>query len=269
MDSQFFRESFHFSSESEIPLYEQLLSYLRLMIQIGQLKPGDRLIPENELCTILQVSRTTVRQAMDQLVSDGLIVRYKGRGSFVASPKMKRPIHYLYNFTENIRELGATPSSLVLSAQVEIADEALIRQLELPVGQAQVFHLVRIRCANETPVLLEDTYIPYYLCQGIETTDFSHHSLYQTLEETYQLKLYHATETIEAILMGATDADKLQCCAGIPGYRITRCSQLESGHPFEYTSSITNAQRCMFQLELYKHNHPSKPTVNFHRQVTL
>ena len=135
MDSQFFRESFHFSSESEIPLYEQLLSYLRLMIQIGQLKPGDRLIPENELCTILQVSRTTVRQAMDQLVSDGLIVRYKGRGSFVASPKMKRPIHYLYNFTENIRELGATPSSLVLSAQVEIADEALIHQLELPVGQ--------------------------------------------------------------------------------------------------------------------------------------
>ena len=111
MDSTTFMESFHFSSEQATPLYEQLLSYFRLMIQTGQLQPGDRLIPENELCTLLQISRTTVRQAMDQLVAEGLIVRYKGKGSFVASPKMKRPIHYLYNFTENIQELGAVPSS--------------------------------------------------------------------------------------------------------------------------------------------------------------
>ena len=269
MDPTTIMSSFHVSPTSETPLYEQLWKHLRLMIQTGQLQPGDRLIPENELCSLLGISRTTVRQSMDQLVAEGLIVRHKGRGSFVASPKMKRPIHYLYNFTENIRELGAVPSSQVLLACVEHADDALMHQLELPAGHPQVFHLIRIRCANDAPVLLEDTYIPYYLCQGIETVDFSTDSLYRTLEETYQLKLHHATETIEAILMGASDAEKLQCHAGIPGYRITRCSQLESGHPFEYTSSITNAQRCMFQLDLYKNSNASKPGMNFHRQVTL
>ena len=269
MDSKTFQESFHFSPDQGTPLYEQLLSYFRLMIQIGELQPGDRLIPENELCSILQVSRTTVRQAMDQLVAEGLIVRYKGRGSFVASPKMKRPIHYLYNFTENIRELGAVPSSVILHAAVEIADPALMKTLELPETQPQVFHLTRIRCANESPILLEDTYVPYYLCRGIEEVDFQYSSLYQTLEDKYQLKLHHATETIEAILMGTSDAATLQCQAGIPGYRIRRRSQLESGHPFEYTSSITNAERCMFQLELYKNNTPSKPGLNFQRQVTL
>lgn len=269
MDSTTFMQSFHVSPTSETPLYEQLLSHLRLLIQTGQLQPGDRLIPENELCSLLGISRTTVRQAMDQLVTDGLIARHKGRGSFVASPKMKRPIHYLYNFTENIRKLGAVPSSLVLSATVEQADTGLAEELQLPQANLQVFHLVRIRCANESPVLLEDTYIPYYLCPGIEAVDFSCHSLYQTLEDTYQLKLYHATETIEAILMGNADATKLDCTPDIPGYRIVRRSQLESGHPFEYTSSITNAQRCLFQLELYKNSAPGKPGLNFHRQVTL
>lgn len=269
MDSKTFQESFHFSPHLDTPLYEQLLSYFRLMIQTGQLVPGDRLIPENELCSLLQVSRTTVRQAMDQLVAEGLIVRYKGRGSFVANSKIKRPIHYLYNFTENIRELGAVPSSAVLHVAVEVAEPALMQTLELPKTQPYVFHLTRIRCANDAPILLEDTYVPYYLCRGIETVDFQHHSLYKTLEDTYQLKLYHATETIEAILIGTSDASILQCPEGIPGYRITRRSQLESGHPFEYTSSITNAQRCMFQLELYKNNSPSKPGLNFHRQVTL
>lgn len=269
MDSTTFMESFRFSSDQGTPLYEQLLSYFRLMIQTGQLQPGVRLIPENELCTLLQISRTTVRQAMDQLVAEGLIVRYKGKGSFVASPKMKRPIHYLYNFTENIQELGAVPSSLVLQATIEEANTTLQEILSLPTSQLQIFHLVRIRCANGTPILLEDTYIPYFLCQGIEEINFSHNSLYHTLEERYRLKLYHATETIEAIVMDESDAAILQCEAGIPGYRITRTSQLESGHPFEYTQSITNAERCMFQLELYKNTNPTKPALSFQRQVNL
>ena len=269
MDTSSFINTFKFSQHSDIPLYEQLLSYFRLMIQAGELKPGDKVITEGELCRLLNISRTTVRLAMDQLASEGLIIRYRGKGSFIADPKMKRPLNYLYNFTENMRELGVTPNSLIIKASVETSEDIIRQRLSLPASQMKVFHLLRLRCANDEPILLEDTYIPYYLCEGIEKTDFSTNSLYQTLSGKYALNLYHATETIEAISISQTDARYLACKAKAPGYRITRISDLDSGYPFEFTMSVTRAERCMFQLELYKNSNASKNTLNFLRQVNL
>ena len=148
--------------------------------------------------------------------------------------------------------------------------EPLVREcLRLPAGSAKVFHLFRLRCAEDTPILLEDTYIPNYLCPGIETVNFQTASLYQTLIMQYGLNLYHATETIEAICVTGKTADLLQCEAGNPGYRITRISHLANGNPFEYTSSITNANRCMFQLELYQNNKTTKNDMSFDRRVNL
>lgn len=269
MDTTTFQNTFHFSPTSDLPMYEQLLSYFRLMIQAGELKPGEKVITEGEICKILNISRTTVRQAMEQLVSEGLIVRYRGKGSFIADPKMKRPINYLYNFTENMQELGVTPTSRIVEAQVETAKDTIRECLQLPASQTQVFHLTRVRCGDDDPILLEDTFIPYYLCEGIEQIDFSNNSLYQILSNRYSLNLYHATETIEAVLISQSEATFLECKPKSLGYRITRTSHLDSGYPFEYTSSVTKADRCMFQLELYKNSNASKNTLNFTRQVQL
>ncbi len=208
------------------------------------------MITEGEICQILNISRTTVRQAMDQLVSEGLIIRYRGKGSFIADPKMKRSLNYLYNFTENMQELGITPNSRIIRVAVETADEATREHLRLPAGQTKVFHLLRVRCGDDNPILLEDTSIPYYLCEGIEKIDFCTNSLYQVLSNRYSLNLYHATETIEAVLISQTEAHYLECKPKSPGYRITRISDLDSGYPFEFTKSITRAERCMFRLEL-------------------
>lgn len=269
MDAATFTKTFRFSQNTEIPMYEQLLSYFRMMIQAGELKPGDKVLPENEICQILHISRTTVRQAMDQLVGEGLIVRYRGKGSFIADPKMKRSINYLYNFTENMRELGVTPYSHVLQAEVIPADPIVHERLHLLSEPSKVFHLRRLRCADQEPILLEDTYIPYYLCEGIEEVDFSTSSIYQVLSTRYALNLYHATETIEAIVISQTDAKHLECKAKAPGYRITRISDLDTGYPFEYTTSVTRAEKCVFQLELYKNNNAAKNALNFQRQVNL
>ena len=129
MDIDYFKETFQFSPESDSPLYEQLASYIKIQIQAGVLKPGDQTITETNLCSILNISRTTVRQCMDRLVDEGLLVRYRGRGSFIADPKMKRNINYLYNFTENMRELGAVPASVVIKSEVVEADQYIRDQL--------------------------------------------------------------------------------------------------------------------------------------------
>lgn len=101
MDLEYFKQTFHFSSEITTPLYAQLAAYIRIQIQAGVLKSGDQMLPENSIADILNVSRTTVRQAMNRLVEEGLLIRFRGKGSFIASQKMRRNINYLYNFTDD------------------------------------------------------------------------------------------------------------------------------------------------------------------------
>lgn len=269
MDSELFQSTFQFQNDSNKSMHEQLFLYFEHMIKSGEIKEGERLITETEVCRILNISRTTVRQATNRLEEEGLIQRIRGKGSFVLSRKMARPINYLYNFTENMHQLGKFPKSIILNSSVDYVDNHVRAKLNLPRTQDKVFHLTRIRCAGEQPILIEDTYIPYYLCEEIEKTDFSNHSLYQTLEEEYSLNLYHATETIDAIQITKAEAELLKCKPQSTGYRIRRISHLDSGFIFEYTSSITRADQCSFQLELYKNPHSSKNPVEFQRNVNL
>lgn len=272
MDKQFFQETFHLDPGSTAPIYEQLLTYFHHIIKTEEIKPGDQLVTEGAICEVLGISRTTVRQAMNQLVEEGLVIRQRGRGSFVADTKLRRPINYLYNFTENMQTLGVKAKSIVLHASVDFVDAFVRSKLNLPLSQDKVFHLTRLRCGNEEPILLEDTYVPYYLCEGIERIDFSDHSLYRTLEEKYGLSLYHATETIEAIIINKAEAELLKCKPKIAGYRITRVSHLDTGYVFEYTSSTTRSDRCVFNMELYKSS-PDKDasfrSIDFQRSAML
>lgn len=268
MDAEYFKKTFHFTADSTTPLYAQLAAYIKFQIQAGVFKPGDRMITENEICSILGVSRTTVRLSMNRLVEEGLIVRYRGKGSYIAEQKLRRNINYMYNFTENIRDLGATPSSITLSSGVEKADEQVAQRLDLPGTNTDVFHLTRLRCANGNPLLLETSYIPYYLCPGIEIINFEVASLYNVLSSQYSLNLYHAEETIEAILIEKDTAELMQCPKKMPGYQIERVSYLDSGYIFEYTRSITRADKCVFKLDLYRSGNTGKNTVDFERRLS-
>ena len=118
MDLDYFKKTFKLDSTSSEPMYKQISNYLKRMIQMGILKEGDQMIPEVTICNELNVSRSTVRLAMAELLDEGLLVRYRGKGSYVADNRMKRPINYLYNFTESMHDIGAQASSVVLNAEV-------------------------------------------------------------------------------------------------------------------------------------------------------
>ena len=114
-------------------MYKQISNYLKRMIQMGILKEGDQMIPEVTICNELNVSRSTVRLAMAELLDEGLLVRYRGKGSYVADNRMKRPINYLYNFTESMHDIGAQASSVVLNAEVlSKIPEEVREKLQLP-----------------------------------------------------------------------------------------------------------------------------------------
>jgi GntR family transcriptional regulator len=269
LTADYFRDTFRFSPSGKEPLYAQLESYLKMQIRSGVLKSGDRLITETELCDILKVSRSTVRGAMNRLVEDGLLLRRRGKGSFVAEGRMQRNINYLYTFTENIRSTGAVPSSIVRKCAVIEADEFLRDRLALPQANGKVFYLSRIRCADGEPILFEDTYIPYFLCGGIEKIDFAEHSLYETLRGEYGLNICHAEETIEAIIIKGEIKKILQCKTNSPGYKINRLSYLDNEYIFEYTTSVTRSDKCVFKLDLSNSAKSPRHAVDFQRQLQI
>jgi GntR family transcriptional regulator len=240
---------------------------MKMQIQAGIFKTGERVIAEDEFCKTLSISRTTVRLAMNRLVEEGLIIRYRGKGSFIADQKLRRNINYMYNFTENMRNMGVTPSSIILESRVIQADSSVTQKMRLPEDNFKVFCLKRVRCANAIPLLLEKTYIPYYLCDGIELFDFTHLSLYEMLKSKYSLNMYHAVETIEAILIDKETSARLCCKSRMPGYKIERISYLDTGYIFEYTTSVTRADKCIFRLDLYCNTGNAKELIDFERKM--
>lgn len=270
MEKNDFKNAISQQMAASIPIYEQLANFIRLQVRGNIFKPGEKMIPENDLCEYMGISRTTVRQAMELLVEEGLLIRYRRKGSFIADAKMKRKLNNLYNFTENMQQLGVVPSSQVLHKAVEEASGELAEILRLPDANRVVFHLERLRCADDRPVMIERTYIPYYLCPGIEEMDFSKASLYQILSSSYSMNLYHATETIAAVLLREEEAKLLGCRTKDPGYKITRVSHLDTGFVYEYTKSTTRADMCEFQMELYR-SIPGKTNIpdNIKRNISL
>ena len=267
-DDDFFA-AFCFNTDTSVPLYAQLAASVRHRIKSGALKPGDLLAAENEIVKRLGISRTTVRLAFDQLVDEGLVVRHRGKGTFVAEPKLKRNINYLYSFTENIKLAGAAPSSIILRSEVLPASAAQSAKLHLSADGAQIFLIERLRMANGEPLIVEKTCIPHYLCPGIEQIDFSTASLYAALRIQFGLFIARAEETIEAVSLKKGACAKLGCAPNRPGYAIERLSYLDSGHPCEHTTSLTRADKCVFKLELTSTARTREPSVDFERKMIL
>ncbi|ENT4819118.1 TPA: GntR family transcriptional regulator [Citrobacter farmeri] len=267
--ARFIKDNFRFTEGTRASMYSQLAAFIRHQIKLGVFRPHDKIVTENALCDILNISRTTVRLAFNELLEEGLIVRQRRKGTFIADKKINRRLNSLYNFTESMREQGIKPRSLVLQSEVIDADEIVADKLNLTQTQRKVFILKRVRLGDDTPLLLETTCIPWNLCQGIELYDFATLSLYDVLKNEFGLTITHATEHIEAVIISKSAAHYLQCAEKVmAGYHIERVSFLENGFVFEYTTSVTRADKCNFKIDLFNAGQNSaKARVDFSRQL--
>lgn len=236
--------------EGSIPLYQQLRNILKGQILSGILKPGDRIPPEADLCRTYGVSRITVRQAVKSLVEEGFLYRKQGKGTFVTPPKLRRRLPKLYSFSEDMMELGLQPSSRLLEQTVIEADEELVELLRLPPSNRLVNKLVRVRIANNEPILIERTLVPVYLCPGLFKEDLEKGSLYAILREKYGLLLDHAYETYEVGKIRREEARSLGCRVGLPAFIIERFTYLKNEVPVELTRSVARGDRLRFTVKL-------------------
>lgn len=251
MDAEYLKKTFRPVHNGDSPIYLQLANYFQMQIKSGVLAEKAQMLPEEEISHTLGISRTTVRQAMNLLVEQGLLVRYRGKGTFVSEKKYTRSFSHLYNFSNDMATLGVTPSSRTIRQEViDIKGSHIQEYMELPSNQTTVFHLIRIRLADGKPVLYEDTYMPYFLCPGIEMHNFDQKSLYETLKNQYNVSPHTATENLQALIIPKNIQVMLECEPNTVGYKINRIARLDSNFIYEYTTSYTRADLCSYHFQL-------------------
>jgi len=219
--------------EPKMPLYYKIESDLKNKIFSGRYKSGDILPSERELIDMYKVSRLTARAAVDRLATENLVVKIQGKGTFVATPKLNRRMGPLYSIGEEILMRYYEVKTKVLNLKIIIADKVVKEYLELQ-EKEKVLYLERLRYANKTPVALIRSYLPYLYVPNMELIDFTDKSLYQILENSYELQLHEAQETIEAVKAGTRSANLLQIKASTPLLLNQRITRLMDGKIIEY-----------------------------------
>ena len=176
---------------------------------IGSLEPGSPVPTERELATdMLETSRTTVRQALGELVVEGRLVRRQGSGTYVAEPKITWPL-YLASFTEQVEASGFKPSAEVLGTQRVAAGAELAEQLGLP-PRAPVYRIERLRFADAWPIAVETSWLPAERFPGLTRQIRAHGSLHAILADHYDTDLRTGEESIETAPATPREAGPLQ-----------------------------------------------------------
>jgi GntR family transcriptional regulator len=259
MDSSVLKNDLDMASDK--PLYEQLISFIKSDIDSGLLNVGDLLPSENEFCERYDISRPTVRQALSALEEQGLVVRMRGKGSFVSRPKVKRSLKTLYSFSDEVAAMGLKPKSRVIAYEVITPGEEIQSRLGLTDGE-KVYSITRVRYAGEEPIALEMAFIPTRMSPFLTQEKVETGSLYKTLAAQEGIEIGYAKETYETAMLSESEAKILGCAQGTCAFFIQRTAYTLTDEVFEYTVMIVRSDRCKYEVELTSDNVQLSTTVD-------
>jgi len=248
---------------SPIPYYVQVKQALQEYIENSDQQPGDQLPGEPELCRMFDVSRTVIRQALKEMEYEGLIVREKGRGTFVAEAKINESLFQeLTGFYQDMIERGHNPVTEVLRQEVIPASPKVAARLRID-PNTPVIVIDRLRSVQEESIVLVTTYLPYALCPEVLQADLSTQSLYALLEEQCDLVISNGHRTLEAVPANEYEASLLEIEKGSPLMMLDSVSYLDDGTPIEYYHALHRGDRARFEVELVRlreHGRGSPPS---------
>jgi GntR family transcriptional regulator len=199
------------------PAYQKIQGTILKRLESGRLKPGDKVDSERELAKIHRVSLMTARHALSELEREGMVVRRRGAGTFVASPK----IHFnrLMSYTEQMSLRGLTASSKLLSLKVLDSEPELAARLALP-ACGRIIKVERLRLGGNEPFAIETCYLSADEFADLTRTQLDRVSLFSILERDYGVEVSHADEEVDVTATDPFTARVLGIAAGIPLLRI-------------------------------------------------
>ncbi len=229
---------------------QQLLELTQALV------PGSPVPPERELAQQYQTSRTTVRQALAELVMEGRLLRMQGKGTFVAKPKVAQLLE-LASYTQGMRAHGLHPQTQILDASYLPADAQLSELLAIPPG-SRVLRVHRLRLADGEPMSTDTSHLPARRFPGLRRNLDRYASLYEALATAYDVELAEAEETIETVLADPNDARLLGVDVGMPLLLLSRLAFDTSAQPVEWAQSRYRGDRYKLVTRL-RRNHGAAP----------
>jgi GntR family transcriptional regulator len=231
---------------ARVPKYYGLKKHLLELTET--MPPGSPVPPERSLATEFDTSRTTVRQALQELVVEGRLERIQGKGTFVAKPKVSQALQ-LTSYTEDMRAQGLEPTSELLDVGYITADNHLAGLLDMNAG-GRVLRIERLRLANREPMAIETTLLSAKRFPALRRNLTKYASLYTALAEVYDVHLAEAEETIETSLATPREAGLLGTDVGLPMLMLSRHSIDTTGEPVEWVRSVYRGDRYKFVARL-------------------
>lgn len=232
------------NKQSAIPYYHQVKEAVKILITGGDLNPGDMLPSEYRLSEQLGISRLVVHRAYRELVAEGLLIRRRAKGTFVA-PLMKRSFTVtgpLFSMTEDLSLDALEPSNKILLQEVIEASEDIRNGLKLSEG-VTVIHIHNLRMAMQLPFAIEDMYFSHDRFPAMVNLDLNNRSVYITLEKVYDAQPQEALDLISAGSASIQEARLLGINKGAPVMRVIRTSTDRFGLPVEYSKIVFHAGR--------------------------
>lgn len=238
------------NKNSEVPLHIQLMTIIRDMINSGELRSGDSIMPERELCAIQNVSRMTVNKAIVNLVNEGFLYRVQGRGTFVSASKRRNRFSSMKGFTEVMKDKGIHIKTDILSFEESEQDEYIRQELNITDENEKIYRVERLRYIEEDPFGMEISYIPKRMCKDLEKELVNNKSLYSILNENYNYKMKKAEQIIEPIMLSKEEAKLLKQEKDTLALKLKRTSYIDDGTPVEYTISIFRSDKYQYEIVL-------------------
>ncbi len=246
--------------KSAVPIHVQLRKIILDMVTDGDVKPGDRLYSEAELCRKFDISRMTVRKVIDDLAKEGYLYRVAGKGTFVAKPKIVEKLAYLVTFTEDMLNRGMCPGCRVLERKAESPPPKIAEYLDLH-KEERVIRVKRLLLADEEPICLQEAYLPWRLFRGfmkVSEEEILHRDMCDILNTFIIHPVAWARQTLEAVTLQKEEAGFLRVPSNAPGLLCERITYDEAERPIEYITFLYRSDRYKFMVGLITPNHRSR-----------
>ena len=234
------------SAAAALPKYYVLKEQILALIEDAA--PGTLIPTERALAEQYGTSRTTVRQAIGELVAEGRLDRTQGRGTYVAPPKVTH-VRQLTSFSDDAASQGLTAAARIVDVSVLPADPATARRLAVEPG-ADIHRVERIRLVDGEPLAHEIAFLAGPL-PDLERTVAERGSLYTALREDYGIRIAEVEDTVETKLAGPAEVQLLDAEMGAPMLLVHRLGFTPEGRPVEWTESVFRGDRFRFVARMH------------------
>jgi len=234
--------------EKSKSLHAYIKEELLTDIKSNKYKKGEKIPTELKLCETYNVSRTTVRTALNQLTLEGYLVRKQGKGTFVADEKVKQTLtHTVKKYSDQIAVQGKTAEIMLVDISVVPANDVVINALDVS-HKDPIQRIERVRKANGEPTQYEIAYIPWHVAPGI-TKEHAESSLYSSLKKDFDVSISKTTEHIEIALADERICYYLNCEEDLPCFYMETIAKNEKGQKVEFSRAYYRGDKTNFLIE--------------------